>query len=56
MLTLWSIEVQHVPIFLEHVDLLDPVDSLDIELLQSRLQFFVILRCRGTALLDHLPS
>lgn len=37
MLTLWGIEVQHVPILLEHINLLDPRDSLDIEFLQCSL-------------------
>ena len=32
----------HIPIFLEHIDLLNRLDGLDIELLQRRLQLLVV--------------
>ena len=32
----------HIPIFLEHIDLFDRLDGLDIELLEGGLQLLVI--------------
>jgi hypothetical protein len=40
--TLWRREVNHIAIALEHVDLLNCLDGLHIELLERRLQLLVV--------------
>lgn len=40
--TLGSSEVDHVAVFLEHIDLLNCLDRLHIELFQRRLKLFVV--------------
>ena len=40
--TLWSGKVYHIPILLEHVDLFNCLDRLDVEFLQRRLQLLVV--------------
>jgi len=40
--TLWCREVNDVAVTLEHVDLLNARDGLDVHLLESRLQFLVV--------------
>lgn len=41
-LTAGSTEVDDVAVLLEHVDLLDTLDGLDVQLLQSGLQLLVV--------------
>lgn len=41
-LTLGRSEVDNIAVLLEHVDLLDGLDGLDVQLLQRRLQLLVI--------------
>jgi hypothetical protein len=55
-LTLGPSEMQNVAILLEHVDLLDTSDGLDVHLLQSGLQLPVIARSGSSGLLDLLSS
>ena len=45
-LTFRSAEVQHVPIFPEHVHLLHARDRLHVQLLQRTLELFVVLCVR----------
>ena len=40
--TFWSSEVDHVSVFFEHVDLLDCLDGLDVELFEGGLELFVV--------------
>jgi hypothetical protein len=40
--TFWSSEMNDVPIFLEHVDLLDGLDGLDVQFLECSLQLLVV--------------
>ena len=47
-------EVQHVAVLPEHVNLLDPRDGLDVELLERALQLLVILGRGGLRLADDL--
>ena len=48
-LTSWGVEMQHIPIFLEHVDLFYTGDRLNSELFQCSLEFPIIAlgRCGG---------
>lgn len=55
MPTLWCREVYNVAIRLEHVDLLDRLDRLDIHLLQSCLELLVIRASALVNLLDLSP-
>lgn len=41
-LTLWCSEVDNIAISLEHVDLLNGLDRLDVELFQRRLELLVV--------------
>ena len=45
--TFWCRKMEHVSIVPEHVDLLYTLNWLHIELLENRLQFFVILSPSG---------
>lgn len=40
--TLWRSKMNDIPILLEHVDLLNGLDRLDVELLERGLQFLVV--------------
>ena len=51
-LTLRSREVDDVSVLLEHVNLLDGLDGLDVHLLQGRLQLLVVGAGRLVDLLD----
>ena len=46
LVTFRSREVDDIAIFLEHVDLLDGLDGLHVELLQRRLQLLVVCAAR----------
>ena len=50
--TFRSREVDNVSISLEHVDLLNCLDRLNVQLLQGRLQLLVIHSCALVDLLD----
>lgn len=45
--TLWCGEVENVAVFPEHVHLLNALNRLHVQLLQSTLQLFVVLRASG---------
>ena len=53
--TLWCREVDDVAVALEHVDLLNCLDGLDVELLQRSLQLLVVGARALVDLLD-LPA
>lgn len=40
--TLRLLEVKHVAVLLEHVDLIDAADGLDVELLEGSLELLVL--------------
>ena len=40
--TLWSSEVDHIPVFFKHVYLLDGLNRLDVEFFEGGLEFFVV--------------
>lgn len=48
--TLWCGEVENVAVFPEHVHLLNALNRLHVQLLQSTLQLFVVLRASGLRL------
>jgi hypothetical protein len=54
-LTLWRGEVNDIAVRLEHIDLLDLLDRLDVHLLQRGLQLLVVGAAALVDLLD-LPS
>lgn len=57
MLTLGSLEVEHISVLLEHVDLLDAVDWLNVELLEGSLQLLVTIGTSGPlGLADNLSA
>jgi hypothetical protein len=51
-----SLEVQHVAVLLEHVDLLDAGDGLDAELLERGLDLSVVTLRGSHGLLNDLSS
>ena len=55
MLTLGRRKMNHIAVRLEHIDLLDRLDGLDVHLLERRLQLLVV---GSAALVDllHLSS
>lgn len=53
--TLWCREVDDVSVGLEHVDLLNGLDGLDVELLERALELLVVGTSALVNLLD-LPS
>lgn len=55
-LTPWVVEVQHIPVLLEHVDLLYAGDGLHAELLERRLHLAVVPLRSGHRLLDDLSA
>ena len=67
-LTLWIGEMDDIAIFLEHIDLLNGLDGLDVQLLEGGLEFLVVgaggfvdlldfsSRCAFTPVIDSLFS
>jgi hypothetical protein len=53
--TLWCREVDDVAVALEHVDLLNSLDGLDVQLLECALELLVVGAGRPVDLLD-LPA
>jgi len=53
-LTLWCGKVDDVSVALEHVDLLNGLDGLDVDLLESLLELLVVAAGAGRSPL-HLP-
>ena len=53
-LTFWSAEVQNVPVFPEHVNLLHARDRLHVQLLQRTLELLVVLCVRGFRFANNL--
>ena len=49
-------EVQHVAVLPEHVNLLDPRDGLDVELLERALELLVVLRSSRLRLPNDLST
>jgi hypothetical protein len=54
-LTLWCGKVDDVAVLLEHVDLLNGLDGLDVQLLQGLLELLVIAGRAGGSPLDLSP-
>lgn len=48
--TLWCGEVENVAVFPEHVHFLNALNRLHVQLLQSTLQLFIVLRASGLRL------
>jgi hypothetical protein len=55
-LTLWCRKVDDVAVALEHVDLLNGLDGLDVELLQGLLELLVVAARAGRSPLDLSPG
>lgn len=49
-------KVNDVAVLFEHVDLLNTLDGLDIELLELSLELVVVYACRLVRLLDLAPG
>lgn len=56
VLTLWRSKVDHVAIALEHVDLLNGLNRLDVQLLQGLLQLLVVAAGAGRRPLNLSPG
>jgi hypothetical protein len=55
-LTLWVRKVNDVAVGLEHVDLLDSLDGLSVQLLQGLLELLVVGARAGGSALDLSPG